>query len=152
MPPMEEPSAPFVWPTTASGLTWRTRKSCSSHFSACIGRTSFRGSESGWQPCSASCTGTADRSVRLRPQGKGPCFASHCHFRATILRGRFMSVRTLLLVEDNQQDELLTLRALRKVNLANQVEVVRDGQQALDYLFGEGEFADRAGRELPAVV
>jgi len=63
-----------------------------------------------------------------------------------------MSVRTLLLVEDNQQDELLTLRALRKVNLANQVEVVRDGQQALDYLFGEGEFADRAGRELPAVV
>jgi len=58
----------------------------------------------------------------------------------------------MLLVEDNQQDELLTLRALRKVNLANQVEVVRDGQQALDYLFGEGEFADRAGRELPAVV
>jgi len=63
-----------------------------------------------------------------------------------------MSVRTLLLVEDNQQDELLTLRALRKANLANQVEVVRDGQQALDYLFGEGEFAQRAGRELPAVV
>jgi CheY-like chemotaxis protein len=58
----------------------------------------------------------------------------------------------MLLVEDNQQDELLTLRALRKVNLANQVEVVRDGQQALDYLFGEGEFAERAGRELPAVV
>jgi CheY-like chemotaxis protein len=58
----------------------------------------------------------------------------------------------MLLVEDNQQDELLTLRALRKVNLANQVEVVRDGQQALDYLFGEGEFAGRAGRELPAVV
>jgi CheY-like chemotaxis protein len=58
----------------------------------------------------------------------------------------------MLLVEDNQQDELLTLRALRKVNLANQVEVVRDGQQALDYLFGEGEFAQRAGRELPAVV
>jgi len=44
--------------------------------------------------------------------------------------------KTLLLVEDNEQDELLILRALRKVNLANQVEVVRDGQQALDYLFG----------------
>jgi CheY-like chemotaxis protein len=41
---------------------------------------------------------------------------------------------------------------LRKVNLANQVEVVRDGQQALDYLFGQGEFAHRAGAELPAVV
>jgi CheY-like chemotaxis protein len=58
----------------------------------------------------------------------------------------------MLLVEDNQQDELLTLRALRKVNLANQVEVVRDGQQALDYLFGEAEFAQRAGCDPPAVV
>jgi CheY-like chemotaxis protein len=38
------------------------------------------------------------------------------------------------------------------VNLANQVEVVRDGQQALDYLFGQGEFAQRAGSEPPAVV
>lgn len=58
----------------------------------------------------------------------------------------------MLLVEDNQQDELLILRALRKVNLANQVEVVRDGQQALDYLFGEGEFAERAGSDPPAVM
>ena len=47
---------------------------------------------------------------------------------------------------------MLILRALRKVNLANQVEVVRDGQQALDYLFGEGEFAQRAGAEPPAVI
>jgi CheY-like chemotaxis protein len=63
-----------------------------------------------------------------------------------------MTPRTMLLVEDNQQDELLILRALRKVNLANQVEVVRDGQQALDYVFGEGEFARRAGSEPPAVI
>jgi CheY-like chemotaxis protein len=63
-----------------------------------------------------------------------------------------MKARTMLLVEDNQQDELLTLRALRKVNLANQVEVVRDGQQAMDYLFGEGEFAGRPPAEPPAVV
>jgi CheY-like chemotaxis protein len=63
-----------------------------------------------------------------------------------------MSTKAILLVEDGQYDELLTLRALRKVNLANQVEVVRDGQQALDYLFGQGEFAHRAGAELPAVI
>ena len=63
-----------------------------------------------------------------------------------------MRAKTMLLVEDNQQDELLTLRALRKVNLANQVEVVRDGQQALDLLFCEGEFAHRAAGEPPAVV
>jgi CheY-like chemotaxis protein len=60
--------------------------------------------------------------------------------------------RSILLVEDNPQDEMLTLRALRKVNLANQVDVVRDGQQALDYLGGEGEFAERRPAPLPAVV
>ncbi|MDD5247742.1 MAG: response regulator [Rhodocyclaceae bacterium] len=59
---------------------------------------------------------------------------------------------TLLLVEDNPQDEILTLRALRKTNLANRVDVVRDGQQALDYLFRQGEFAAREGPDLPTVV
>jgi CheY-like chemotaxis protein len=63
-----------------------------------------------------------------------------------------MKVRNILLVEDNPQDEMLTLRALRKVNLANQVDVVRDGQQALDYLFKQGEFAQREGPDLPAIV
>ncbi|HEX9082999.1 MAG TPA: response regulator, partial [Holophagaceae bacterium] len=63
-----------------------------------------------------------------------------------------MNHRSILLVEDNAQDEMLTLRSLRKVNLANQVTVVRDGQQALDYLFAEGAFAERRGAPLPAVV
>lgn len=58
----------------------------------------------------------------------------------------------VLLVEDNPQDEALTLRTLRKINLANTIDVVRDGQQALDYLFGEGEFAARAGSDLPTLV
>lgn len=60
--------------------------------------------------------------------------------------------KTILLVEDNSQDEKLILRALRKVNLANQVDVVRDGQQALDYLFREGEFACREGVDIPTVI
>ena len=60
--------------------------------------------------------------------------------------------KSILLVEDNAQDEMLALRALRKANLANHVEVVRDGQQAIDYLFQEGEFADRKNMPLPAVV
>ena len=63
-----------------------------------------------------------------------------------------MNPKTILLVEDNPQDEMLTLRALRRANLANRVDVARDGQQALDYLFREGEFADREGPDLPAVV
>jgi hypothetical protein len=63
-----------------------------------------------------------------------------------------MKAKTILLVEDNLQDEMLTLRALRKANLCNQIDVARDGQQALDYLFREGEFASRTGSGLPAVV
>jgi CheY-like chemotaxis protein len=63
-----------------------------------------------------------------------------------------MTTKSILLVEDNPQDERLTLRALHKANLANRIDVARDGQQALDYLFRTGEFADRDGPDLPAVV
>jgi hypothetical protein len=63
-----------------------------------------------------------------------------------------MTAKTLLLVEDNPQDELLTLRALRNANVANRIDVVRDGQQALDYLFREGEFAGREGTDLPSAI
>ncbi len=63
-----------------------------------------------------------------------------------------MKPKSIVLVEDNPQDEMLTLCALRKANLANHVQVVRDGQQALDYLFREGEFADRPGTDQPAVI
>ena len=63
-----------------------------------------------------------------------------------------MPAKTLLLVEDNPQDEMLTLRALRRANFNNTVDVVRDGQQALDYLFRQGDYANRADPSLPAVV
>lgn len=63
-----------------------------------------------------------------------------------------MNDKVILLVEDNAQDEMLALRALRKANVANRVDVVRDGQQALDYLFRAGEFAGRDEPALPTVV
>jgi DNA-binding response OmpR family regulator len=63
-----------------------------------------------------------------------------------------MNNKTILLVEDNLQDEMLTLRALRKANLSNKIDVARDGQQVLDYLFREGEFAGREDSGLPTVV
>lgn len=63
-----------------------------------------------------------------------------------------MTIKTILLVEDNPQDEMLILRALRKANVANHIDVARDGQQALDYLFREGEFAGRTGAGLPTVA
>ena len=50
----------------------------------------------------------------------------------------------ILLVEDNPDDEALTLRAFKRANIANDLEVVRDGQEALDYLFGEGADARAA--------
>lgn len=49
-----------------------------------------------------------------------------------------MKDKIILLVEDNSDDELLTLRALKNNNISNEVIVARDGQQALDYFFGEG--------------
>jgi len=63
-----------------------------------------------------------------------------------------MQSKSILLVEDNPQDEILILRALRRANLANPVDVARDGQQALDYLFRQGEYVNREGANLPTVV
>jgi CheY-like chemotaxis protein len=60
--------------------------------------------------------------------------------------------RVILLVEDNPRDEELTLRALRKSNLANPVVVTRDGVEALDYLFGRGPHADRDLSIMPQVI
>ena len=59
---------------------------------------------------------------------------------------------TILLVEDNKDDEALTLRAFERNNIRNPVVCVRDGQEALDWLFGEGAHAGRDPMERPAVV
>jgi CheY-like chemotaxis protein len=58
----------------------------------------------------------------------------------------------ILLAEDNPQDLELTLRALNKYKIANQVIVVRDGAAALDYLYRRGEFANREGGNPAAVL
>jgi two-component system, response regulator len=63
-----------------------------------------------------------------------------------------VSVRVILLVEDNPDDEELTLRALQKSNISNPVVVARDGVEALDYLFSRGPHAGRDVREQPQVV
>jgi two-component system, response regulator len=55
--------------------------------------------------------------------------------------GSDVSKKLILLVEDNPDDVELTLRALKKSNILNEVIVARDGQQALDYMFGAGEYA-----------
>jgi CheY-like chemotaxis protein len=58
----------------------------------------------------------------------------------------------ILLVEDNPHDEELTLHALKQHKLANRIHVVRDGAEALDYLFGKGKHAGRKQNTHPRVV
>jgi two-component system response regulator len=63
-----------------------------------------------------------------------------------------MNNKVILIVEDNPNDEELTLRAFERYNITNQIVVVRDGQEALDYLFCAGAFADRDPGERPQLV
>ena len=58
----------------------------------------------------------------------------------------------ILLVEDNPEDAEMTMRALRKRNLANQLHWVKDGAEALDYLFGTGEYVGRDKNHAPKLV
>ncbi len=60
--------------------------------------------------------------------------------------------KVVLLIEDNPDDERLTLRALRKNNIMNEVVVAYDGQEALDYLFGSGKFEGRNVEALPSLI
>jgi len=62
-----------------------------------------------------------------------------------------MSEKIILLVEDNPDDEVLTLRAFERHGLANEIVVVRDGAEALDYLFATGPYAQRES-SLPTLI
>lgn len=63
-----------------------------------------------------------------------------------------MNNKMILLVEDNPNDEALTLRAFKKSKIANEVMVVHDGAEALDFLFGTGQYADRDLMVMPTVI
>jgi two-component system response regulator len=63
-----------------------------------------------------------------------------------------ITARTILLVEDNPDDEELTLRALARNNIGNKVVVVRDGQEAIDWLDGTGSHASRNPEDVPALI
>ena len=63
-----------------------------------------------------------------------------------------MKERVILLVEDNADDEALTMRALSKNNITNKIVVARDGVEALDYLFGTGTYANRDTSVQPELI
>ncbi len=63
-----------------------------------------------------------------------------------------MNNKVILVVEDNLDDEALTVRALKKNNIVNEIVVARDGVEALNYLFGEGPYANRDTTVMPTVM
>jgi two-component system, response regulator len=63
-----------------------------------------------------------------------------------------MEKKMILLVEDNPDDEALTLRAFKKSNILNEVVVARDGVEALDFLFATGTYSDRDANIMPQIV
>ena len=63
-----------------------------------------------------------------------------------------MKTKTILLVEDNPDDVQLTLRALKKSNIMNDIIVAQDGVEALDYLFGTGKFSGRDMSVMPQLI
>jgi DNA-binding response OmpR family regulator len=63
-----------------------------------------------------------------------------------------VSSGTILLVEDNPSDVGLTRRALEKAHIDNDLKVVRDGQEALDYIFGTGDYSGRDVSDVPALT
>jgi DNA-binding response OmpR family regulator len=60
--------------------------------------------------------------------------------------------KIILLVEDNPDDEILTIQALRDSKIINEIVVARDGEEALEYLFGTGKYAQRDLREMPHII
>ena len=63
-----------------------------------------------------------------------------------------MPEKIILLVEDNPDDEELTIMALEESHIMNKVVVAHDGVEALDYLFGTGEYAGRPSTEVPQII
>lgn len=63
-----------------------------------------------------------------------------------------METKELLYIEDNPSDIELTLRALKKHNVANSIQIIKDGEEALEYIFATGRYAERDVKEKPKVI
>jgi two-component system, response regulator len=68
------------------------------------------------------------------------------------MSGNKMNTKTILLIEDNKQDEILTLKALKKHDLNHDIVICRDGAEALDWIFMRGQYATRNSAQVPTVT
>jgi two-component system response regulator len=103
-----------------------------------------------WRPSKGLFTATAAASGRKVPSTRAQHFI--LPFPVQNMEVGRMNDKAILLVEDNADDEMLTLRALKKNNISNEVVVARDGVEALDYLFATGAHTGRDVSVLPQVV
>src|SRR5207245_504462 len=79
--------------------------------------------------------------------GGGPSLSGAIEYQ-----GEAMHQKMIMVVEDNPDDEELTLRALRQAKIANEIVVTRDGNEALEFVFGRGQYAGRDLDRMPAVI
>src|SRR2546426_2412529 len=142
-----KPSSSFA--ITALGSTCSMPTSSSGFSSGCITRASSKAPASGWPMSGASFNATGAAPGPKERWMSAQLFASH----SLLARRRAMmtELKRILLAEDNPKDVELTLTALEEHNLANEVVVVSDGAEALDYLYGRGKFKIRTGNH-PAVI
>src|SRR5688572_4232999 len=113
--------------------------SSSAFFNACIAPPTMTERESDWRSCSESSTVMAAVSGPRPRSIRAPLLPS------LLPKEHLMNEQhvEILLVEDNPNDEMLALHAFKKHNLANKVHVVRDGAEALEFIFCTGAYAER---------
>src|SRR5277367_3223186 len=135
-------------------------------FNGCTRRAISKALESVWRLCSASSGSTVAEFGENRCLIREPRFSlrwgrprskfvsnQNRRFNRRFTRRRCMSHAVeILLVEDSPEDAELTIRALRRNKLANEIQVAEDGAEALDFLFCRGSFKDRTLSNLPKLV
>jgi two-component system response regulator len=134
------------------GLIRGMRTVCLELSNDCTQPTSFPEQGSGWLLSSELSCDTVGKSGQKAQSNEALHSISRYERALPVNITNSAEPDVILLVEDNPDDEALTLRALRKNNVKNKVVVARDGAQALDYLFGTGSFAGRDTTVLPQVV
>src|ERR1700759_505883 len=117
--------------TTVSVSAWRMWRSYSAYFSGCTAPMNSREPASGWRSCKGSSPATVVAFGPMARSTKVRRSALHCLQEIRMDE----SPAEILLAEDSDADAELTLRALRKGNLVNKVLRVRDGVEALEYIF-----------------